>query len=350
MTVRALVLSPDPNDTVSIYRLGGPLSLLRLQIPDFVYAFGNEISWNSLAQVDVCLFNRPFNEDHIKVLKRIQDEGKPLWVDYDDLLVAVPDHNPASQTYNKPEVLEALKVLPSMADILTVTTKFLGDTLRNSGCKDVRVIPNAWWDNLLPTEQASHNTNKSLRIVWRGSASHVQDLDLYSEAVMRLHKEHPEIHWFFLGYRPWFTRQMDVAHCHVYEKPLDYVDYIKFLAVIAPDIGVVPLTDCPFNKSKSNIAWMEFCYAGAVTIAPDMDEWHRPGVVNYKDSVYATLSSTIENLETYKPDVKEGWNYILDNLLLSKVNYLRWEVLKDLLSKKKPITTTFLPLGNGTIG
>jgi hypothetical protein len=292
------------------------------------------------------MFQRPFTPEHVTILNRFKEESVPTWIEYDDLLTAIPKHNPSFDTYGKPDILEALKIIPALVDIITVTTPYLKECLQSPSVKDVRVVPNAWDDYHLPMEQEKHAVNKSLRIVWRGSPTHISDLDLYADPVIRLHKEDPSIHWFFLGFRPWFTRQMEQTHCHVFEKPLDMVEYIRFLGTIRPDILVVPLTDDPFNRAKSNIAWMEASFADAVTVAPDFPEWNRPGIINYKDSILDTLSDTIVNIDSLKHNTKLSWDFIQENLLLSKVNYLRWEVLEEIISKKKPITTSFLPLGS----
>ena len=114
---------------------------------------------------------------------------------------------------------------------------------------------------------------------------------------------------------------------------LDPIDYHQFIRKIFPAICIVPLVNNAFNQAKSNIAWIEATSAGAVTLAPDMPEWRRPGVVLYNDA--DTFRDRLLKLIAVGNEGRaKVWNasrrWIEKNLTLATVNELRRDVIEDL--------------------
>jgi hypothetical protein len=116
-------------------------------------------------------------------------------------------------------------------------------------------------------------------------------------------------------------------------KAVDIVDYHAILARMMPRIVVVPLSDSVFNHGKSNIAWIEATFAGGVCLAPDWPEWHRPGVVNYKDrdEFFAKL---IELMAWSDEQIDANWklsrDYIEKQLTIKTTNAQRSAIIDDL--------------------
>ena len=97
----------------------------------------------------------------------------------------------------------------------------------------------------------------------------------------------------------------------------------------------IPLFDSSFNRSKSDIAFIEGSYFGAVCIIPAF--WGKiqgtlsyNSIDTYKEQLAKSINGTLD-LETMRD---EAWQYIKDNLLLSEVNILRFNLMKTLLDEK----------------
>ncbi len=105
------------------------------------------------------------------------------------------------------------------------------------------------------------------------------------------------------------------------------------LSEAAPSAMIFPLHEHPFNRCKSNIAWLEATFAGAACIAPDWAEWRHPGVLNYTDehSFSDQMNSVMRGDVDVEDLARTSWAYIQDNLTLEKVNKLRWQVVTSLL-------------------
>jgi hypothetical protein len=116
--------------------------------------------------------------------------------------------------------------------------------------------------------------------------------------------------------------------------------YMDAFARLGPWLHIVPLANNGFNRSKSNLAWLEATAAGAVVLAPALEEWQRPGIVNYKDAsdFGNKLSRLMDefNAPGCHPNVTLSRAYIRENLSLRCLNAQRWEILNELWKLRRP--------------
>jgi hypothetical protein len=128
----------------------------------------------------------------------------------------------------------------------------------------------------------------------------------------------------------------DLSDKVIHQPSLDAIKFFSVLKAIKPKINVVPLHDNPFNLGKSNIAWLEATYAGAVTLAPDTPEWRKAGVTNYKDEAdFKTKLGFLLSLTDRELDVLHSMSVdaiLQGKLLLSETNKTRLEILGRLVN------------------
>lgn len=328
--VNLKVYCPNPQDITSLYRAVGPLSALRKNNRNIQINFEEKLSYPSLAMADVIFLQRPFADSHLEVAKLAKQEGMPLWVDWDDNLFSIPDSNPHYKHYASPKIAENIKQICSLADVVTVPTKPL-HTVMGQYCKDIRVIPNALFDDLLNEEAISYGKRKAI-VAWRGGQSHSIDLMEARDAIINTSYAHKNWSFVFVGYNP-KIQMHGIREGGMGQFPNQpFRQYMKSLKNIAAPIHIVPLVNDSFNNSKSNIAWLEASVAGSLVIAPDMPEWRRPGIVNYKNykELEEQMDRIIKSPSLIKTKNQESLAYIKENLLLSKVNELRIELIKEL--------------------
>lgn len=273
------------------------------------------------------MFQRPHSAVTVNLVNYVKKYMNiPVWIDVDDFMLDVPAGNPAFEllALNRENIIKMI----ALADIVTVTTGMLKQQLLPYN-KNIRVIPNALDDQIC--RKRSTETGRQKIILWRGGDSHVPDLMRYARIIDKMMKNYPDWDFKFMGFLPWFYDN------HVNLSYVPYTDQIFYFHNLVSTQALalhVPLQDNLFNRCKSNIAWIEATYAGAVTIAPAWDEWKMPGVLNFKDDdEYFNLVSKViaGDIDTRKM-VERSWSYISDKLLLSNVNKLRVQVVKSLLS------------------
>jgi vacuolar-type H+-ATPase catalytic subunit A/Vma1 len=95
------------------------------------------------------------------------------------------------------------------------------------------------------------------------------------------------------------------------------------------------------NYCKSNIAWLEATSVGAAIIAPDWEEWRKPGIIRYD-----SIEKYGELLLNYQSDnLHEHWaksrEYIMENLTLEKVNKQRVKLVERLMDNS-PVSKFYM--------
>ena len=328
--MKILFLSPQIHDTCSFYRSAGVADDLAEKLGcdiDISSLEKRGFSWPDLTRYKLVMFQRPFSKTTLEMVGYVKLLNIPVWVDLDDLMIELPETNPAFEllTTNKQIITKII----ALADMVTVTTDLLRQQLLPFN-KNIRIIPNAINDRNLAKKPPF--VERKQIILWRGGESHLFDLLRHTEVIDKMMRNHPKWDFKFMGLLPnMFSSEYGNLS---YQPSTDPFIYFKNLVSLGATALHVPLEDSTFNRCKSNIAWIEATYAGAVTIAPDWDEWKMPGVLTFKnDDEYFNLVSKViaGDIDTRKM-VERSWMYINDKLTLSKVNQLRVQVVKHLLS------------------
>lgn len=318
--------------------------------------FGLDVNWATLKGCDALFLQRPALAPHVRMVDMAKANGKPVWIDYDDWLFSVPHSNKASRLYNNPTVQNNMSSLIAKADVISVSTEHLAGLIRvildrlKRGAQSepglildpdkVFVVPNAYDQDLMTELTLSKEPQKKM-VSWRGSGTHDKDLLGVTPEIGRCVKNHMDWTYSFIGEPFWLTMELlDQAAGEgnrnvLAIETLDPIEYLSFILKTKPALMIVPLDDCDFNRSKSNIAWLESTHAGAVTLAPNFEEWRRPGIINYKDAKDFELK--LESFLRGEIDGEHHWklsrDFILKNITLQKVNEIRKNILLKLVER-----------------
>ena len=210
-----------------------------------------------------------------KQIELAQALGQRIVVDIDDHYEGLTEANRAYEltdpAKNKISNRANLTKTIEAADLVTVSTPFLHDWYKERHNDNVVLVRNAVNINQFTPRKQSQRRPV---IGWAGS-THFRngDLELLREWLpdflddygLTFHHagHHPEA--------PSFAEVVGIDPAKVTTSPLskitDYADGLKF------DIGIVPLTDIPFNHAKSNIKGLEYAAAGIPFVASDLPEY-----------------------------------------------------------------------------
>jgi hypothetical protein len=322
-----LFLTVESADTCSFYRSAGVLKDLRRKTDHNITLMQMNqapMNWSFLTQFDAVMYQRPFSKDCLNICGYLKQCGIKLWLDYDDNLFALNPENPTYALYNNPETQTNIKNMLGLADAVSVPTEYLRQAYSEFN-KNIYVVPNAFHDTLFTRPEVKPRTNN---VIWRGPEAHIFDLMSHSKELNQITKDFPEWRFMFAGFSPWFLSETNNKG-HI--PSMDIVMYMKMLFDMAPSCLHVPLADNSFNRCKSNIAYLEGSYAGAVCVCPSW--WNVPGALSYTDgaSYYDAIKSIIKG-EVDKVKMNSiAWEYINDVLPLSKVNNERLMIINSLL-------------------
>lgn len=334
--MKLLALTVNKNDSTSFYRANGVFHDLQqkmpnLQITSIDFSAMHEMSWATLTMFDIVFMQRPYQPVALKLAGYCREMNIPVWVDYDDNLLEIPVDNRAYPIYSNPDTQKTIRSILAMANAVTVSTKPLGEAY-SFFSKNITVIPNALNTRLLNYRPAKIKTKKTA--LWRGSDTHQLDILLYTDEIYNAAERHPDWNFHFFGFNPWMLPPLPNR---TYSPPTDPVLYFKQLSQLAPRFIYVPLANNKFNMAKSNIAYIEGTWSGAITLAPDWEHWRNPGTLTYNSNeTFATnieriLSETV-NFEKYN---NQAWQFITDTLTLTTVNTQRSLLISRLIDETR---------------
>lgn len=201
----------------------------------------------------VCQFT--VDKEGLALLRAYQQlQGKKIVAEFDDFIEINPD-NPNKMEHEVSNASEILKVLASIADMITTTNNNLSKKLKEYN-DNVVVLPN-YMDLERWSKPYLKNETGYVNIGWCGGMSHYNDLEMIVEPLKRILNDFPNVRLYIVGEwraRKWFEGYKNVEI--MLAVPFDA--YPTRLAGLRLDIGLAPLLDNEFNKCKSNIKWQEY--------------------------------------------------------------------------------------------
>lgn len=250
-----------------------------------------------MQDADILVLNNICDADLLPVVRDRKRRGKPTVFELADDIEAIPQSSEASAFYQQSNNLLLLKRLAHYCDALQFCTPMLQSKYGYLNSR-TRVFPNQML--LGPLEKPKTTEGKTL-VGWGGSTGHYRDIANISDLLMR-----------------WITARDDVDLClmcndkiwRLFENlpdsrkkrfPVGSInDYYRFVSHL--DIGLAPLEDTPFNRSRSDIKAVEYAAHGVVPVAQAVGPYPpciRHGETGFlfdtPDNLIATLDYLVSN-------------------------------------------------------
>lgn len=333
---RILLVTHKSSNSISFYRSVMPWNQIQKEYDD-VFVTTIDLSrptdvfqWDVLSAHDILFISNPIAAKHLDIIRVAKTYGLKTWSDYDDCYLDIPEDDKSFNLVSRGHIGQVVKDCLIESDITTVTTEYLKSMLLPYSTR-IEVVKNAFPMDLLNENSLSGITQGTHNFVsWRGSEHHARSMKEFSKEITAVAKENPDWTFKFFGYNPDFD--FDYTH-HEFTELFDSFYRLK---KFSSKIHIVTLFDRPFNRSKSNISFIEGVIAGSVVLAPDWQEWKLPGVVNYstKEDFQEKLSCLLKGEYNLTELFEESRDYILNNLSLKEANKDRIKILQNLTGCK----------------
>jgi glycosyltransferase involved in cell wall biosynthesis len=248
----------------------------------FVDICASAVEFDQLIEYDIIYVQRLFEWEDFYTLQKLKKAGKRIIYDMDDDFFQFPDHNPGAKIVGKDQQFAARECL-RIADVVTTTTPFLAQRIRaeleeDGPAKEIRVIPNALdpTEPWLPTDQTG-SPDGNLRIFWQGSATHALDWHECINAIDTMMTEFTNLRLVILGFLPPVLQER--VNTPLYQGRIEFMPmqntetYFQIIKHIRADAGIAPLSNEPFNLSKSPIKVIENALIGMPTVASDVEPY-----------------------------------------------------------------------------
>jgi len=249
------------------FRAGGP-KMMKASHPPLLMA--------ETEQADVVVAQRANSFEGMGVWRRMATPTtRTVYENDDDIWHITHENAQAYESYKEGgEAREVVARLCATSNLVTCSTPFLGDMHREIAPRTpVAVLPNYIPEFVLDMKHDDRQGRP--RLGWMGGASHARDVHTASSAVRRFMKRFPEWDLWLGGtdYRRAFKcppeRSFHIPWIHVCDDPDVFYRSIDF------DIGICPLLDTQFARSKSHIKALEYMARGMPVVASDVEPYRR---------------------------------------------------------------------------
>lgn len=229
-------------------------------------------SWDGKLHLDcdIIVMQRVMFADVPDKIRVAQANGQIIINDIDDWYFGLSPKNgafAASHPKTNPnENVNHYKAVLARSDHVTVSTPYLMERLKSFVKAPLHLIPN--FVDVKKFQPRAVNESNMPIVGWVGSTAHrsgdLQELrgilgPMFEEGLIRLH------HSGHVSQHPFFANEIGVHPKLVTTLPLVAPD--RYPELFQFDIGVVPLSNVPFNEAKSNIKGLEYAAAGIPFVA-----------------------------------------------------------------------------------
>jgi len=255
---------------------------------------------NALKNTDLVVFCRNTDPRYRYNLDYVRLHNIPFIYDIDDNFFEIPLDTVSGKYHRDPRQIECLELYIKNAALVRFYSTEMVARLRNLGVEGELISPPLNWEMIAASEDSENS--RPIKIVY--PTSRKEDLlgEIFLDAVMAIqqtHRKYIELH--FWGYLPRVIKNNKNVFFHSYIQ--DYARYLRVFSEYNFDIGLAPLLDDPFHRSKTNNKYREFgaCgIAGIYSNVPVYSEFVKnfeTGILveNTSDEWYKALVQLIED-------------------------------------------------------
>ena len=278
----------------------------------------------------------------VSFLKSIQPEyGFKLIYEVDDVVFEedIPDYNKFKVSFTDDGVRQNCIDIINMCDEVTVTCEFMKNLYKErTGKSEITVVPNFvpnfWMGHFYNKRRIvdSYEKNyKKPRILYTGSGAHydvdnkVNGKDDFEHVIKFIIDSRHKYQWVFVGaFPPPLLQYIQTGEIE-FHKWQNLLNYPKLIVDLEPQAMIAPLQDNNFNKSKSDIKFVEGAVLGIPCICQDLVTYSTaPDSLKFKTAAELAYKLDVilnyKNRKQYKDNIEGLRGYGLSRLMENEEN------------------------------
>lgn len=273
----------------------------------------------------------------------------------DDLITWVPADHYAKAEMKKQGwrwMVECWRAIRS-CDAVTLTNPYMKRyySLLRLGKRPADILPNYMHMKFWLRKNRKNVTDR-IRIGYVGGSSHKDDLKILINPLKRIMEEHPNVDFVTMGtgghsspddimqeynHGTDIFKELPLGRRHHY-LGTQMMDYPEKLRVLDIDIGVAPLCENRFTKSKTPIKWMEYASIEAPSVCQGflykqvVNHGVNGFLANTEEEYYHYLKQLVEDAELRKKMGQQAYKDLKTHHLFEPHAY-KWEqIYKQVLT------------------
>lgn len=349
-------------DGCGYYRIQLPSKFLN-KVKDVHVKIATQYANKDIDWADLVVLQKQTNQKALPFIQYAKQRGKKIITEVDDDYFNIPVWNPSYKHYHNKG--QDLINFYRMSDAIVCSTPYLAEELSKYNPKTY-ALPNSLdikaMDRLLnmeDTERSKHTQYLSVDqktvtleearermkgktvIGWGGSPTHLRDLEQATEALIKICSENKDVMVVMMACTTDTLMKKLKPEQLLLVKPVPIFMYPQVLASMEWDIGICPIEDNRFNRSKSNLKYLEFAINGFSSVCSDVENYAKTithgvdGLLskNTTSSWYENLTKLINDAELRKTLADNASKLVRAKFSASE-NYEMWKkVYNEVLDK-----------------
>ena len=263
--------------------------------------FEDQVKISDFNDQDVVVFSRNFSPICIDWLNYLLEHKIPFIYDIDDNFFDIPqDYSVFANTVRQPQYQAVITRFIHQASLVRVYSLEMIKRLNDFSVNASFVTGPIDWKNILNTKKKK---SRKINILYATSRINDDKLStIFENALVEIIKKYDEkINVYFWGFHPELNITRKNIQLLNYE--MNYDRYLRKLSSSSFDIGLAPLKDDVFHRSKSNIKFREYAASGIVGVYSNVNVYandvgdNQNGILveNTTESWFNGISMLIEN-------------------------------------------------------
>lgn len=318
-----LVIAASLAPSVSIGILRPMLSLERAGAIKWRLLLEKSWSINDIRAADVVVFCRNQSIDAYLAVLLAKHEGKKVIYEVDDNFFEMPINTSLGKDHRQPTLLHTMRRMLELADVTRVYNGKMAELAHSFGANVHH--SRVYFDESLIKNITRKKSPDKVRIAFASGRSPdplvEQALEEALSDIIQAHPENVEIHFWrspssLLKGRPQVVVNPGIA---------DYDEFIRKFYASGYDIGLAPLLNTSFYRSKTNSKYREYGGCGVAGIYSNSSTYtecvedEKTGLIvdNSREGWRAAILRLVENKELRRSisenaqaDVKENYSYL----------------------------------------
>ena len=267
-------LGPGPKRILYVVDQMSQCAWYRCSVPGYELAqLGHDVGLTedladpNLPYADIVVMLRHFSREALELMRAAKSANKLVVYDIDDALWDLDPTNPAYQFYSRPSIRQGIEACIRAADVVTTTTEPLAKKLRGLN-RRVIVLPNMLPAEVWPFSGAKPQNDEHVIVGWGGGPTHYADLEIIRDVGAEILDAYSNVWLACAGLNPTpFAPHPRLALI----PPVPIEEYSSVLSSF--DIGLAPLVDSAFNRSKSDLKALEYSMVGIPVVASNVEAY-----------------------------------------------------------------------------
>jgi hypothetical protein len=285
---------------------------------------------------------RQASPDHYRFTKHLKEVSKEhgfkLIYEIDDIPFRedIPDYNKYKFAFTDDEVRENIQKIMELCDEMTVTCNFMKEyfTEKLGGKLPITVIPNCvpkfWMGNYYNRDKIERDYEKykrKPRVVWSGSGAHI-DVDRRVKGKDDFHhindavkKTINDFQWVFTGAVPRELVHLVENGKIEFHQWSELFNYPEKIYTLNGNMMIAPLIDNNFNKSKSDLKYLEAsCYGLPIACQDICTYENAPIKFNTGDEMIDQIKTVLKDERRFIKESVTGRNFAESRFLEKEEN------------------------------